>query len=96
MLIVVEAYMKAVNYMPYISSEGKMTLRDIERKHRLSPLAVAAIAGVEPSRVYWMEVGGTLARKDAEQILGRLSEVTGQHYTPETVGGYWLLPETSK
>ncbi len=73
-----------------------MTLRDIERKHRLSPLAVAAIAGVEPSLVYWMEQGGTLARKDVELILGRLSEVTGQQYTSETVGGYWLLPEESR
>ena len=32
-------------------------------------------------------------RKDVEQILGRLSKVTGQHYSLETVGGYWLLPE---
>ena len=70
-----------------------MTLREIKQKHHLSTIAVAAIACVEPSLVYWMEQGGALSRKDVEQILGRLSKVTGQHYSLETVGGYWLLPE---
>ena len=79
--------------MPYISEEGKMTLREVKQKHHLNTLTVAAIACVEPGLVYWMEQGGALSRKDVEQILGRLSEVTGQHYSLETVGGYWLLPE---
>ena len=79
--------------VPYMSDEGKMTLREIKVKHHLSTVAVAAIASVEPSLVYWMEQGGALSRKDVEQILGRLSKVTGQHYSLETVGGYWLLPE---
>jgi hypothetical protein len=79
--------------MPYISDEGKMTLREIKRKHKLSTVAVAAIACVEPSLVYWMEQGGALSRRDVEQILGRLSAVTGEHYSLETVGGYWLRQE---
>jgi hypothetical protein len=79
--------------MPYISDEGRMTLREIKQKHKLSTLAVAAIACVEPSLVYWMEQRGALSRKDVEQILGRLSVVTGEHYSLETVGGYWLLQE---
>ena len=79
--------------MPYISEEGKMTLREIKQKHKLSNLAVAAIAGVEPSLVYCLEQGGALSRKDVEQILGRLSAVTGEHYSLETVGGYWLRQE---
>jgi hypothetical protein len=82
--------------VPYINEAGKMTLRGIERKYRLSTLAVAAIAGVEPSLVYRMEQGGALSRRDVEQILGRLSEVTGQQYSSETVGGYWLLQEESR
>ncbi len=79
--------------MPYISDEGRMTLREIKQKHKLSTLAVAAIAGVEPSLVYWMEQRGALSRRDVEQILGRLSAVTGEHYSLETVGGYWLRQE---
>ncbi len=70
-----------------------MTLREIKQKHKLSTLAVAAIACVEPSLVYWMEQGGALSRKDVEQVLGRLSAVTGEHYSLETVGGYWLRQE---
>ena len=42
--------------MPYISEEGKMTLLDIKRKHGLSTNAIAAIAGVEPSLVYWVKI----------------------------------------
>jgi hypothetical protein len=80
--------------VPYISEEGKITLREIKQKHYLSTMAIAAIACVEPRLVYWMEQGGALSRKDVEQILGRLSAVTGQHYSLETVGGYWLLPES--
>ena len=76
--------------MPYISEEGKLTLRDIKRKHRLSTEAVAAIAYVNPGLVYSMERGGLLARKDVEKILGRLSELTGHNYSIETVGGYWI------
>jgi hypothetical protein len=79
--------------MPYISAEGKMTLREIKQKHKLSTLAIAAIACVEPSLVYWMEQRGALSRRDVEQILGRLSAVTGEHYSLETVGGYWLKQE---
>ena len=79
--------------MPYISDEGKMTLREIKQKHKLSTLVVATIACVEPSLVYWMEQGGALSRKDVEQILGRLSAATGEHYSLETVGGYWLQQE---
>jgi hypothetical protein len=37
-----------------------------------------------------MERGGALAKKDVEKILGRLSQVTGQNYSMETVGGYWI------
>ncbi len=51
---------------------------------------VAAIAFVDTSLVYCMERGGALAKKDAEKILGRLSQVTGQNYSMETVGGYWI------
>lgn len=79
--------------MPYISEEGRVTLQDIKRKHCLSTLAVAAIASVEPSLVYWMERGGALSRKDVDKILGRLSDVTGQDYSVETVGGYWVEQE---
>jgi hypothetical protein len=82
--------------VPYISEEGKATLRENERKHHLSALAVAAIACVEPSLVNWMEQAGSLSRRDGEQIAGRLSQVTDQQYTCETVGGYWLLQETSR
>ncbi len=79
--------------MPYVSEEGRVTLQDIKRKHRLSTLAVAAIASVEPSLVYCMERGGALPRKDVDRILGRLSDVTGQDYSVETVGGYWIEQE---
>ncbi|HEY6411991.1 MAG TPA: hypothetical protein VIY29_31415, partial [Ktedonobacteraceae bacterium] len=75
--------------MPYISEEGKLTLREIKRRHRLSTDAVAAIAGVEASLVYTMEQGGVLARKDVDRILGRLAELTGQDYSVETAGGFW-------
>jgi predicted transcriptional regulator len=79
--------------VPYISEEGKITLRDIERKYRLSTHAIAGIAFVEPSLVYRMEQGGILPRKVVEQILRRLSEVTGQDYSMETVGGFWIEKE---
>lgn len=79
--------------MPYISEEGKMTLLDIKRKHGLSTNAIAAIAGVEPSLVYWMEQRGILLKKDLEKILGGISRVTGQNYSMETVGGYWVSIE---
>jgi hypothetical protein len=42
--------------MPYTSEEGKVTLLDIKRKHGLSVYAIAAIAGVEPSLVYWVKI----------------------------------------
>ncbi len=79
--------------MPYISEEGKVTLLDIKRKHGLSTYAVAAIACVEPSIVYCMEQRGALSKKDLEKILGGLSRVTGQNYSMETVGGYWVKQE---
>jgi hypothetical protein len=79
--------------VPYISEEGKIILRDIERKYRLSTYAVAAIAFVDASVVYRLELGGPLPRKVVEQILLRLSEVTGQDYSMETVGGYWIERE---
>jgi|ERR1700686_215856 hypothetical protein len=84
---------KVVEKMPYISEEGRVTLRDIKRKHGLSTNAVAAIACVEPSLVYFMEVRGALSRKDVEKILGGISRVTGQNYSVETVGGYWIKQE---
>lgn len=76
--------------MPYISEEGKMTLRDIERTYRLSTYAIASIAFVDASVVYRMEQGGPLPTKVVERILRRLSEVTGQNYSMQTVGGYWI------
>ena len=79
--------------MPYISEEGKITLRDLKQKHTLSTYAIAAIANVEPGLVYWMEQGGALPKKDVENILLRLSQVTGQNYSMETVGGYWIKEE---
>ena len=79
--------------MPYISEEGKITLRDLKRKHNLSTYAIAAIANVEPSLIYWMERGGSLSKKDVEKILEHLSQVTGQEYSVETVGGYWIKEE---
>ena len=79
--------------MPYVGEEGKLTLREIERKHHLSTLAVAAIACVEPRLVYRMEQGGALSHRQVERILGGLSQVTSQRYTLETVGGYWVLQE---
>ncbi|HVB25647.1 MAG TPA: hypothetical protein VNG51_27170 [Ktedonobacteraceae bacterium] len=79
--------------MPYISEEGKITLRELKRKHNLSTYVIAAIANVEPSLVYWMEQGGALPKRDVENILQRLSQVTGQNYSIETVGGYWIKEE---
>ncbi len=79
--------------MPYISEEGKITLRDLKRKHNLSTIAIAAIANSEPGLVYQMEQRGSLSKKDVEKILGRLSQVTGQDYSVETVGGYWIKQE---
>ena len=79
--------------MPYISEEGKTTLRDIKRQYKLSTHAIAAIAFVEPSLVYRLEQGGALPKKQVELILHRLSEVTGQNYSTETVGGYWIERE---
>ena len=79
--------------MPYISEEGKTTLRGIKRQYRLSTYAIAAIAFVEPSIIYRLEQGGVLPKKQIEHILSRLSEVTGQNYSIETVGGYWIEQE---
>jgi len=79
--------------VPYISEEGKITLRDIKQRYNLSTYAVAAIAYVEPGLVYRMEQGGALSRKNVEKILLRLAEVTGQDYSIETVGGYWITGE---
>jgi len=79
--------------VPYISEEGKITLRDIKHKYRLSTYAISAIAYVEPGLVYRMEQGGALSRKNVEKILLRLAEVTGQNYSIETVGGYWITGE---
>jgi hypothetical protein len=79
--------------VPYISEEGKITLRGLKQKHYLSTYAIAAIANVEPGLVYWMEQGGALPKKDVEKILLRLSQVTGQNYSMETVGGYWIKEE---
>lgn len=55
-----------------------MTLLAIKRKHGL---------------VYCMEQGGALSKKDLAKILGGLSRVTGQDYSIETVGGYWVKQE---
>jgi len=79
--------------VPYISEEGKTTLRDIKHKYHLSTYAISAIAYVEPGLVYRMEQGGALSRRDVEKILLRLAEVTGQDYSIETVGGYWITGE---
>jgi transcriptional regulator with XRE-family HTH domain len=79
--------------MPYISEKGKVTLLDIKRKHGLSIDAIAAAAGVEPGLVYWMEQGGVLSKQDLEKILEGLSRVTGQNYSMQTVGGYWVKKE---
>lgn len=79
--------------MRYISEEGKITLRELKRKHNLSTCAIAAIANVEPGLIYWMERGGAMQKKDVENILTRLSQVTGQNYSMETVGGYWIEEE---
>lgn len=82
--------------MPYISEEGKITLRELKRKHNLSTYAIAAIANVEPGLIYWMEQGGALSKKDVANILLRLSQVTGQPYSIETVGGYWIKEDPRK
>ncbi len=79
--------------VPYISEEGKITLRELKRRHHLSTYSVAAIANVEPGLVYRMELGGALSVKDVEHILTCLSKVTGQDYSMETVGGYWIKEE---
>ena len=79
--------------MPYISEEGKVTLQDIKRRYNLSNYAIAAIAYVEPKLVNLMDSRGALTKKEIEQILGRLAIVTGQDYSLETVGGYWLKEE---
>ena len=79
--------------MPYISEEGKVTLQDIKRRYNLSNYAIAAIAYVEPQLVNLLDQHGALTKKEIEQILGRLSVVTGQNYSLETVGGYWLKEE---
>lgn len=85
--------MKREIVVPYISEEGKITLRDIERRYRLSTYAVASIAFVEAGVIYHLERGGPLPAKVVERILRRLSEVTGQDYSMETVGGYWIEKE---
>jgi hypothetical protein len=85
--------MKREIVVPYISEEGKITLRAIERRYRLSTHAVASIAFVDASVIYCLEQGGPLPVKVVEQILRRLSEVTGQDYSMETVGGYWIEKE---
>jgi hypothetical protein len=36
---------------------------------------------------------GVLSRKNVDRVLGRLSELTGQDYSVETVGGYWIEKE---
>ncbi|MEO8972017.1 MAG: hypothetical protein ABI406_10525 [Ktedonobacteraceae bacterium] len=79
--------------MPYISKEGKITLRELKRKHNLSTYAIAAIANVEPGLIYWMEQGGAMSKKDVDNILERLSQITGQNYSTETVGGYRVNEE---
>lgn len=68
-------------------------MRELKRKHNLSTYAIAAIANVEPGLIYWMEQGGALPKKDVENILLRLSQVTAQGYSMETVGGYWIKDE---
>lgn len=68
-------------------------MRELKRKHNLSTYAIAAIANVEPGLIYWMEQGGALPKKAVENILLRLSQVTGQDYSLETVGGYWINEE---
>lgn len=82
--------------MPYVSEEGRVTLLDIKRRHGLSTHAIAAMAGVDPGLVYWMEQKGILLQKDLEKILGAISRVTGQNYSIETVGGYWVSIEKQK
>jgi ribosome-binding protein aMBF1 (putative translation factor) len=84
---------RGIRAMPYISEEDKTTLRDIKRQYGLSTYAIAAIAFVEPGIIYRLEQGGALPQKQVEYILRRLSEVTGQHYSMETVGGYWIERE---
>jgi len=85
--------LKAVASAPQEGEEGKVTLLDIKRRHGLSTYAIAAVAGVEPGLVYWMEQRGILLQKDLEKILGGISRVTGQNYSMETVGGYWVSIE---
>jgi transcriptional regulator with XRE-family HTH domain len=81
--------------MPYISDENRLTLRQIKERHRLSTIAVAAIADVSPSLVYDMERGMALSARDIYKILIALSRVTGEKYNRETVGGYWVEKDES-
>ena len=51
------------------------------------------MACIEPTIVYCMEQGGALSKKDLQKILGGISRVTGQNYSMEAVGGYWVKQE---
>jgi hypothetical protein len=70
-----------------------VTLPDIKRKHGRSTNAIATIACVEPSLVYCLEQRGAVSKHDLEKILGGISRVTGQNYSMQTVGGYWVKVE---
>jgi len=71
----------------------KPTFKELLRKHKIALGAVAAQAGVEISRAYTMQQGGVIHGVYADALLAALSHLTGQNYTRDNVGGFYLYNE---
>jgi hypothetical protein len=67
------------------------TVAKIRREHPgLTSRQVADMAGVPLRIEYLMEIGGTVSRQEADQVLRALSTLTGVHCTFQTVGGFGI------
>jgi hypothetical protein len=70
------------------------TVAQIRREHPgLTSRQVADMAGVPLRIEYLMEIGSTVSRQEADQVLRALSKLTGVHCTFQTVGGFGIKEE---
>ena len=75
------------------TNDEKPTLRHIRDHHQLDLLELARAANVDPITIYLMEHRGHLHRADADRVLATVSFLTGQFYTRDNVGGFFLYHE---
>ena len=82
---------------PEDRSRAKLpTIQQIRREHNLTSRVVAATANVEFRTEYLLEIGAFVDQGDVLKVLQALSTLTGEHYTPENVGGLCIAAPRMK